>query len=1132
MSSKHATPRARLGSAIAGATATAAATAKTAAPAPASPWQPQRRACLAAAAMALLAGGDVHAAAVTDGSVGAVLTLSGAMTLPQTLGSVRGANLFHSFARFGIAVGESATFTTTDPGIRHVIARVTGGEGSVLQGPLALVAAGGARPDLWLLNPAGILVGAGASFDLPAGLHLSTAPQLRFADGTTWSTGSAAPSTLSIAAPESFGFLGAGSAGALRWLGGGALLAQGSPLELAGGSVAIEGATLVAPGGHIRLTSPGGIGISQGALVAASAGVQSGVGRVTVEAASLDVSGTDTLPTSVISQTGPAAQGGGIHITLSGALNVSRAGDLTHQGFSATDNGSTVIRAASATLSTEGLYASITSNGLGTGAGPALQLELSGRLALAGGDITSIASGTGSAGAVQVRAGSMHLDGEGFLGFGAITSQSNANGGAPGAVSVTSLGTLELVRAASIGSINRSGDAAGAVQVLARTALLEGDGTSPSTVNSLNVGAGRGAAVSVSVSELLTLRPGGQISASALGSGAAGNVTVRADQLLLQGLPGSSNASAVTGVLSSSLLANSGAGGSVDVTGNRITMTGDATLSTSTRDSAAGAGNVRVTANELSIDGQQRAGGIQSFAFSGPGNAGLVQVDVRDGLTLANGGAIIAGTQGAGTPGSIVVNAGTVRVDGRGAANVYTGIGGDALPGGAGAPVLVQARRVEVLEGGAISSSSFSTRDAGGVTVRADRVLVDGGGRANVASGISAVAGDAGSAGSVRVEAHTVEVLNEGSISTSTVGPGRGGALRVDAEALTLARGGSIISASAGAGDAGLVDLRVRGAMRLDEGGIIAASSGGAGAAGRVNIQAGTLAIQGEDPANGQRSRIASRALAGSGGDAGAISVTVAGDFVMGTGGLISIANDAQLAGGAAPLTPSFVRVSAGRIAMQGAEITAAASGNADAGAIALLAGGDASLSGSTLRTTAFEGKGGPITISAGLAAPGVVTLRNASVTTSVDGAAGGDGGDIRIAGKALVLASGFVQANTLAASASGGNVTIDTQLLVPDGSNVFIGGNRIAAFRPDRPGFNVIQAAAPDGVAGQLDLTRPELNLSAGLLGLIVPVIDFGLIGRDICAAGTDSSFTVMGGGALPAPASAPLRVRPRPAP
>ena len=214
----------------------------------------------------------------------------------------------------------------------------------------------------------------------------------------------------------------------------------------------------------------------------------------------------------------------------------------------------------------------------------------------------------------------------------------------------------------------------------------------------------------------------------------------------------------------------------------------------------------------------------------------------------------------------------------------------------------------------------------------------------------------------------------------------------------------------------------------------------------------------------------------------------------------------------------------AAQVTLTGAEITAAAGGPADAGAIALASADGVRLTDSALRTSAHSGNGGPIAIDAA----GAVLLRNAAITTSVDGRDGGDGGNIRIAGQGLALASGFVQANTAAARASGGTVTIDVPVLVPDGNNVFVGGNRIAAFRPDVPGYNVIQAAAPDGLAGRLDVTRPELNLAGSLTALIAQRIDFGLLGRDPCEAGIDSSFTILGRGALPAPARAPLRIRP----
>jgi len=86
---------------------------------------------------ALLAAGPLQAQIVTDGSLGRRENLSGPQVeIGADLGTRRGDNLFHSFERFGIAPGQTATFT--GPGdIRNVISRVTGGEVSAIDGTLA-----------------------------------------------------------------------------------------------------------------------------------------------------------------------------------------------------------------------------------------------------------------------------------------------------------------------------------------------------------------------------------------------------------------------------------------------------------------------------------------------------------------------------------------------------------------------------------------------------------------------------------------------------------------------------------------------------------------------------------------------------------------------------------------------------------------------------------------------------------------------------------------------------------------------------------------------------------------------------------------------------------------------------------
>ncbi len=153
---------------------------------------------------ALLAAAPVQAQIVTDGSVGPKVSLRGGeIEIGADLGTRRGDNLFHSFEKFGIATGQTATFT--GPGtVKNVISRVTGGEVSNIDGKLASRVG---QADLYFLNPAGVMFGPNAQLDLPSSLHVSTAHELRFADGARFSALDKTGSGLTVAPPEAFGFL-------------------------------------------------------------------------------------------------------------------------------------------------------------------------------------------------------------------------------------------------------------------------------------------------------------------------------------------------------------------------------------------------------------------------------------------------------------------------------------------------------------------------------------------------------------------------------------------------------------------------------------------------------------------------------------------------------------------------------------------------------------------------------------------------------------------------------------------------------------------------------------------------------------------------------------------------------------
>src|SRR4029078_1978898 len=75
--------------------------------------------------------------------------------IPQAIGKVAGANLFHSFESLSIGSGDAAVVTTTS--IRpNVITRGSGSSPTVINGLLALRPAAGSNPNFFLINPNGV----------------------------------------------------------------------------------------------------------------------------------------------------------------------------------------------------------------------------------------------------------------------------------------------------------------------------------------------------------------------------------------------------------------------------------------------------------------------------------------------------------------------------------------------------------------------------------------------------------------------------------------------------------------------------------------------------------------------------------------------------------------------------------------------------------------------------------------------------------------------------------------------------------------------------------------------------------------------------------------------------------------
>ncbi|MEM6713693.1 MAG: right-handed parallel beta-helix repeat-containing protein [Cyanobacteria bacterium P01_D01_bin.6] len=172
------------------------------------------------------------------------------------------ANLFHSFQQFGLSSNEIAHFLA-NPDVANILARVSGGQTSIINGLLQV--SGGNNTNLFILNPAGVLLGRDANLNLSGSFSVSTASGLAFGDRIFNATGSNDYSTLT-----------GNPTGYVFWGNEGILLNEadlavnpGESLTLSGSNV-INTGDLAAPGGEVSIVAmpeQGLLRISQDGLV-------------------------------------------------------------------------------------------------------------------------------------------------------------------------------------------------------------------------------------------------------------------------------------------------------------------------------------------------------------------------------------------------------------------------------------------------------------------------------------------------------------------------------------------------------------------------------------------------------------------------------------------------------------------------------------------------------------------------------------------------------------------------------------------------------------------------------------------------------------------------------------------------
>ncbi|MEG3958781.1 two-partner secretion domain-containing protein [Microcoleus sp. herbarium2] len=586
-------------------------------------------------------------------------------------------------------------------------------------------------------------------------------------------------------------------------------------------------------------------------------------------------------------------------------------------------------------------------------------------LAIAGGNVTldggNLTAGGGRIELWSVRNGQLTLDTSGQLRLGntqpaeygdiQLTNAASADASGPGGGTIQVRGrNLTLTGGSAILTITEGAEPGGSLSVGASESV-ELSGTTAedrplfrSGLRADTYGDGNGGNLTIDTGRL-AVREGASVETGTFAAGNAGNLTIRAREAVELSAP--ETESVVTGgVFSGVALEATGNGGNLTVETGQLLLRGQVEVS-STTSGFGRAGDLTVNATNL----VQLTGSSGLFANAeATGNAGNLTVNARQ-LIVEEGAQISTSTFSSGSAGNLLIRT-SDSVEVRNDGGIFAQVTrqetkqGEILPAtGSGGNLTVETRRLTVQNGGSISTTTFSERPAGTLTVRgvrseetaagtpAELVEVLGTSTDDNPSALFATTEGSGAGGNISINARRVVIRDGGQVTASTLGSGPGGSIAVNAaESVELSgigrtdtgellRSGLLARTRGGSGNAGSLNVTTQ-RLTVEGGATLTVSSrlGGTAAAGDLDVQAGDIRLDNgiitAETFSGDRGNInlqASNYLLMR--DNSNITVTASGDA---RGGNININARAVIAGINSDITANAVNREAGRV-----EITA-----------------------------------------------------------------------------------------------------------------------------------------------------------------------------------------------------------------
>jgi filamentous hemagglutinin family protein len=568
------------------------------------------------------------------------------------------------------------------------------------------------------------------------------------------------------------------------------------------------------------------------------------------------------------------------------------------------------------------------------------------------------------------------------------------------------------------------------------------------------------------------------ISSSTNGEGNAGKVIITAkDKVSLISEPANSFA------FVASFVGTSGIGNGADLIINTPSLSlSNAALITSTAGQG-NAGNIQLNASESISVGDRSQ--LQAATF-GRGNAGNIIIEAENAAVSFDGANTLVSTSvgrsSTGKGGDLTIKARNLSVTN--GALLLTTTSGQANAGS----IEVNTNNLSLTNGAQISASTFGKGNAGSVSINATgNISADGEDNSGVNSGIfTTVERQAeGDAGGVTVSTNDLSLTNGAQINASTFGKGNAGSVSINATGNISADGEDNSGGNSGIfatveeqaeGDAGGVKVNTND-LSLTNGAQINANTLGKGNAGSVIVNAtGTIFASGEGK-DGFNSGIFSNVETSDIGNAGGIEINT-NNLTLSNGAVVSASTFGQGNAG------SIVINSTGDISIDGEDkdgfnsgifSTVNSSGVGNAGGITINTNNISLTNGGTINASTL-GKGD---------AGGVII--NANGTISADGEAknGFNSGVFsQVAREQAEGNAGGIKIDTNNISLTGGAVISTSTFGKGNAGSVIINAaGSISADGADTEGFNSGIYSGVDssavGNAGGINITARSLSLT-----------------------------------------------------